>query len=189
MLRGELYLADDPDIRADDRRCGLLLERFNRTSVAELEERRAILVELLGHIGEDVVIRPPLMMDLGYQTSIGRGTFINAGAVILDVARVVIGEACQIGPNVQILTPTHPLEPEPRRAGWEAAEPITIGDNVWLGGGAIVLPGVKVGDDAVVGAGAVVTKDLPPGVVAAGNPARIVRELPSASARLRRESV
>ena len=117
------------------------------------------------------------MMDLGYQTSIGGRTFINAGAVILDVARVAIGEACQIGPNVQILTPTHPLDPDPRRDGWEAAEPITIGDNVWLGGGVIVCPGVTIGTDTVVGAGAVVTKDLPDRVLAVGNPARVIRQL------------
>jgi maltose O-acetyltransferase len=177
MLRGELYLADAPDIRAESRRCALLLERFNGTSITQIDERRTILAELLGELGEDVVIRPPLMMDLGYQTSIGDRTFINAGAVILDVARVAIGEACQIGPNVQILTPTHPLDPDPRRDGWEAAEPITIGDNVWLGGGVIVCPGVTIGSDTVVGAGAVVTKDLPDRVLAVGNPARVIRQL------------
>jgi maltose O-acetyltransferase len=177
MLRGELYLADAPDIRAESRRCVLLLERFNGTSITQLDERRTILAELIGELGEDVVIRPPLMMDLGYQTSIGDRTFINAGAVILDVARVAIGEACQIGPNVQILTPTHPLDPDPRGDGWEAAEPITIGDNVWLGGGVIVCPGVTIGSDTVVGAGAVVTKDLPDRVLAVGNPARVIRQL------------
>jgi maltose O-acetyltransferase len=177
MLRGELYLADAPDIRAESRRCALLLERFNGTSVTQLGERRAILAELLGKLGDDVVIRPPLMMDLGYQTSIGTRTFINANAVILDVARVTIGEACQIGPNVQILTPTHPLDPDPRRDGWEAAEPITIGDNVWLGGGVIVCPGVSIGNDTVVGAGSVVTRDLPDRVLAVGNPARVMRQL------------
>lgn len=177
MLRGELYLADAPDIRAESRRCALLLERFNGTSVTQLGERRAILAELLGKLGDDVVIRPPLMMDLGYQTWIGTRTFINANAVILDVARVTIGEACQVGPNVQILTPTHPLDPDPRRDGWEAAAPITIGDNVWLGGGVIVCPGVSIGNDTVVGAGSVVTRDLPDRVLAVGNPARVIRQL------------
>ena len=116
-------------------------------------------------------------MDYGYQTTIGAGTFINAGAVILDVGRVTIGADVQIGPNVQLLTPTHPLEPELRRSGAEAAEPITIGDNVWLGGGVIVCPGVSIGRDTVVGAGAVVTRDLPAGVLAVGNPARVIRQL------------
>lgn len=177
MLRGELYRADDPDVRADELRCVTLLERFNDTSVTDREERRAILVELLGEVGEGVTIRPPLLMDLGYQTVIGPGTFINGGVVILDVARVRIGADVQIGPNVQILTPTHPLDPETRRTGLEAAEPITIEDNVWLGGGVIVCPGVTIGHDTVVGAGGVVTKDLPPRVLAVGNPARVIRQL------------
>jgi maltose O-acetyltransferase len=177
MLRGELYLAGDPDIRADHERCGRLLERFNAAGVSHVDARRAILAELLGDLGNDVVVRPPLVMDLGYQTSVGAGTFINAGCVILDVGRVTIGERCQIGPNVQILTPTHPLDPEMRRTGVEAAEPIEIADDVWLGGGVIVCPGVTIGRDTVVGAGAVVTKDLPPRVLAVGNPARVVRQL------------
>jgi maltose O-acetyltransferase len=177
MLRGELYIANDPDIQADIIRCDELLARFNATRATQREERRLILAELLGELGEDAVIRPPLSMDYGYQTSIGAGTFINFNCVILDVARVVIGERCQVGPNVQILTPTHPIDPGPRGDGWEAAEPITIGDNVWLGGGAIVLPGVTIGSDSVVGAGAVVTRDLPPRVVAVGNPARVIRQL------------
>lgn len=177
MLRGELYIANDPEMKADAIRCHDLLARLNAIGASEADERRRVLSELLGEIGEDVIIRPPLVMDYGYQTSIGAGTFINANCVILDVARVVIGEHCQIGPNVQILTPTHPLEPGPRGEGWEAAEPIAIGNNVWLGGGAIVLPGVTIGDDSVVGAGAVVTKDVPPRSVVVGNPARIIREL------------
>ena len=177
MLRGELYLADDPELRADEARCDELLGRFNATRSTEAEERRSILVELLGSIGEDAAIRPPLFMDYGYQTTIGAGSFVNAGCVILDVGRVTIGAGVQIGPNVQLLTPTHPVDPEQRRTGLEAAEPITIEDNVWLGGGVIVCPGVTIGRDTVVGAGSVVTRDLPPRVVAAGNPARIIRRV------------
>lgn len=109
----------------------------------------------------------------------GARTFANFGLVALDVATITIGDDVQIGPNVQLLTPTHPLEARPRREKWEAARPITIGNNVWIGGGAIILPGVSIGDDTVVGAGAVVTKDLPAGVIAVGNPARVVRELPA----------
>ena len=176
MLRGELYLARDPELEADARRRADLLRRFNDVH-ADDEERAGILAQLLGGLGEGAVIRPPLQMDYGYQTTIGPGTFINVGAVILDVGRVTIGADVQIGPNVQLLTPTHPLDPEVRRSGLEAAEPITIEDNVWLGGGVIVCPGVTIGRDAVVGAGAVVTKDLPPGVLAVGNPARILRSL------------
>jgi maltose O-acetyltransferase len=175
MLRGELYLAGDPELRADAARCDALLARFNATRATDLDERRRILTELLGDLGEGAVIRPPVFMDYGYQTSVGSGTFINFNCVILDVGRVRIGADVQIGPNVQILTPTHPIDPEQRRSGLEAAKPITIEDNVWLGGGAIVLAGVTIGRDTVVGAAAVVTKDLPPGVVAVGNPARVIR--------------
>ena len=179
MLAGEPYHAHDPELQADALRCHRLLERYNTSSPGALEERASILAELLGSIGSGVVIRPPLVMDYGYQTSIGSGTFINAGAIILDVGRVTIGAQVQIGPNVQILTPTHPLDPAVRRTGAEAAEPITIGDNVWLGGGVIVCPGVTIGRDTVVGAGAVVVRDLPDGVLAVGNPARVVRTLVS----------
>jgi maltose O-acetyltransferase len=177
MLRGELYIADDPELRADATRCDELLARFNATRAADADERRRILEELLGDLGDGAIVRPPLFMDYGYQTSIGAGTFINFNCVILDVARVRIGADVQFGPNVQLLTPTHPLDPVQRRRGLEAARPITIEDNVWLGGGVIVLPGVTIGRDAVIGAGAVVTKDVPAGVVAVGNPARVIREL------------
>jgi maltose O-acetyltransferase len=176
MLRGELYLARDPELEADSRRCTELLARFNDLH-ADDAERTGALAELLGSLGEGAMIRPPLQMDYGYQTTIGPRTFINVGAVILDVGRVSIGADVQVGPNVQLLTPTHPLDPEVRRTGLEAAEPITIEDNVWLGGGVIVCPGVTIGRDTVVGAGAVVTKDLPSGVLAAGNPARVIRSL------------
>jgi maltose O-acetyltransferase len=177
MLAGELYRSSDPELRADAERCHRLLERFNATSASDADARLAILRELLGEVGDGVIVRPPLAMDYGYQTTIGAGTFINSGAVILDVGRVTIGTDVQIGPNVQLLTPTHPLEPELRRTGVEASEPIAIGDNVWLGGGVIVCPGVAIGRDTVVGAGAVVTRDLPPGVLAVGNPARVIRQL------------
>jgi len=177
MLRGELYVADDPELWADAERCDRLLRDYNATGASELDERRRLLEELLGGIGEGTGIRPPLQMDYGYQTTFGARCFVNMGAVILDVGRVTIGDDVQIGPNVQLLTPIHPLDAEQRRSRLEAAEPITIGDNVWLGGGVIVCPGVTIGRDTVVGAGAVVTKDLPAGVLAVGNPARIVRSL------------
>ncbi len=177
MLAGELYLADDPEIAADALRSALLTERFNATSATDPEARRAALAELLGELGEGAEIRPPLRVDYGHQIVVGPRTFVNFGAVFLDVASITIGADVQIGPNVQLLTPTHPIAPEPRRAKWEAAEPITIGDNVWLGGGVIVCPGVSIGENTVVGAGAVVTKDLPANVVAVGNPARVIRKI------------
>ena len=130
-----------------------------------------------GPSGRSSGIRPPFYCDYGYQSLVGARTLPISALVCLDVARVSIGDDVQIGPRVQLLTPTHPVEPGPRREKWEAAEPITIGDNVWLGGGVIVCPGVTIGADTVVGAGAVVTRDLAAGVVAAGVPARVIREV------------
>ena len=177
MLAGDLYIAVDPQIEAAALESAQLQDRYNATGAGEGDLRRALLEELLGSIGEGTVIRPPFRCDYGTYVHFGALCFANFGLVALDVAPITIGDSVQIGPNVQLLTPTHPIDPDLRRAGWEAAEPITIGDNVWLGGGAIVLPGVTIGADTVVGAGAVVSRDLPAGVVAVGNPARIVREV------------
>jgi maltose O-acetyltransferase len=177
MLRGELYRADDPEIQADAARSQALMERYNATRDAERELRDTLLRELLGEVGDGVVVRPPFWVDYGSHIAIGAETFVNYDCVMLDVAPIRIGAACQLATRVQLLTPTHPLDPGPRRNGWESAQPITIGDNVWLGGGAIVCPGVTIGDDTVVGAGAVVTRDLPAGVLAMGVPARVVREI------------
>lgn len=177
MLAGEAYIADDPEIIADLDRAARLNERFNTSSAEDPEGRLAALRELLGSLGEGTWVRPPFHCDYGWQTHLGPRSFVNFNAVFLDVARITIGADVQIGPNVQLLTATHPVEAEPRRAKWEAAQPITIGDNVWLGGGVIVLAGVTIGENTVVGAGAVVTKDLPANVIAVGNPARVVREL------------
>ena len=177
MLAGELYLADDPELAAEALRAAELMKAFNDSSPAEPGERRRILAELLGSLGEGTEVRPPLYCDYGSRTHVGARTFVNFGLVALDVAPIHIGDDVQIGPYVQLLTATHPLEPEPRRAKWERAEPITVGDNAWLGGGVIVCPGVTIGADTVVGAGAVVTRDLPAGVLAAGVPARVLRPL------------
>jgi len=176
MLAGDLYIAGDPELARESRRAAELVRAYN-LSPRDRATRSSILAELLGSFGEDSEIRPPFYCDYGYQTYIGARTFLNFGVVALDVARITIGDDVQIGPRVQLLTPTHPVDAELRRAKWEAASPIAIGDNVWLGGGVIVCPGVTIGDDTVVGAGAVVTRDLPSGVVAAGVPARVVREI------------
>ncbi|WP_285789123.1 sugar O-acetyltransferase [Micromonospora sp. NBRC 101691] len=177
MLAGELYQADDPEILAELNRAAVAMERFNGSRADDPDGRLAALRELLGEVGEGTWIRPPFYCDYGSRTTIGPRGFVNFNAVFLDVAPITIGADVQIGPNVQLLTATHPVEPGPRRDKWEAASPITIGDNVWLGGGVIVLAGVTIGDNTVVGAGAVVTRDLPPNVVAVGNPARPVRTL------------
>lgn len=177
MLAGEPYIADDPELAEMAQRAFVLMETYNRTPMADRAARRALLAELLGAVGEDVEIRPPFYVDYGVHITVGAGTFANYGLTALDVATITIGADVQIGPNVQLLTPTHPLEPAPRRAKWEGGSPIVIGDNVWLGGGVVVLPGVTIGENTVVGAGAVVTKDLPAGVIAVGNPARVIRTL------------
>lgn len=177
MLRGELYLSIGDEIASTQSRAQDLLERYNATRHAEQELRARLLRELLGDIGENVAIRPPFHCDYGSNISIGAGTFVNFGCVMLDVAAIRIGAACQVATGVHIVTATHPIDPEPRRLGWESAEPITLGDNIWLGSGVVVCPGVKIGHDTVVGAGAVVTRDLPAGVVVAGVPARVLREI------------
>jgi maltose O-acetyltransferase len=177
MEAGDLYIADDPEIGRRQQRAVTLAARYQAAYAEDAAAARPIVAELLGALGSEAHVRPPLYVDYGTNIAIGARTFVNYNLTALDVAAITIGEDCQIGPNVQLLTPTHPLEPEPRRDKLEAAKPITIGDNVWLGGGVIVCPGVTIGDNSVIGAGSVVTKDVPAGVVAVGNPARVVRSL------------
>ncbi|MFG2226743.1 sugar O-acetyltransferase [Streptomyces sp. NPDC048644] len=177
MLAGDWYVADDPELSADTERRIALCAAYNAPGATTPAERAGILEQLLGAVGEGVRIRPPFHCDFGYHIRIGAGTFVNFGAVFLDAAPVTIGADVQIGPYVQLLTPQHELDTERRRAGWEKGEPVSIGDNVWLGGGVIVCPGVTIGANTVVGAGAVVTRDLPAGVLAVGNPARVIRTL------------
>ena len=177
MLSGDEYIADDLELRRESDHAANLVAEFNSTSGDDHAERDRILRELLGKVGKGTVVRPPFRCDYGYQTHIGARTFVNWGLICLDVGRITIGDDVQIGPNVQLLTATHPIKPEPRRAKWEGSRPITIGDNVWLAGGVIVCPGVTVGNNTVVGAGAVVTRDLPPNVVAVGNPAKVLRSV------------
>ncbi len=177
MLDGDLYIAEDPRI-VDALAAGCrLMELFNDTPASDRTERTRLLTQLLGSVGRDVDVRAPLFCDFGTHIVIGDRTFVNFGLVALDVASITIGDDCQIGPNVQLLTPIHPLDPEARRNKWEQAAPITIENNVWLGGGVIVLPGVTVGENSVIGAGSVVSRDVPANVVAVGSPARIHRRL------------
>jgi maltose O-acetyltransferase len=176
MLAGDWYTVDD-ELEALMRRAQQLAERYAQMWNTDPTAARGVLDDLLGSLGEHTVIRPPLYVDYGVHIRLGARTFVNFGLVALDVAKITIGNDVQIGPNVQLLTPVHPVEPSPRRDKLEAAKPITIGDNVWLGGGAIVCPGVTIGENTVVGAGAVVTKDLPANVLAVGNPARATREI------------
>lgn len=177
MVSGELYRFDDPEVVAAHARAQQLLERYNTTPHAARPERDRLLRELLGDVGEGVVIQPAFRCDYGTQITVGAETFVNYDCVMLDAAPITIGAACQVAAQVQLVTATHPIDSEPRRRGWEYAEPITIGDNVWLGAGVIVNPGVSIGHDTVVGAGSVVTRDLPAGVVAFGTPARVQRAI------------
>jgi maltose O-acetyltransferase len=177
MLAGDLYIADDPESARIAQRAVRLADAYHRAAIDDEAAARPLLAELLGSLGPDAFIKPPLFVDYGENIRIGARSFINYNLTALDVAEITIGADCQIGPNVQLLTPTHPIDPQPRRDKLEAALPITIGDNVWIGGGAIVCPGVTIGDDSVVGAGSVVTRDIPAGVVAVGNPARVIREI------------
>jgi maltose O-acetyltransferase len=177
MLAGDQYMCDDPQLIREGNRAADLYAKYNATPANDQSQRDRLLLELLGSVGAGTVIRPPFYCDYGYNIFVGARSFANCGLMALDVARITIGDDVQIGPHVQLLTPTHPLEAEPRRAKWESSQPITIGNNVWLGGGVIVCPGATIGENTVVGAGAVVARDQPPNVLAVGNPARIVRRL------------
>ncbi len=176
MAAGEWYITDD-DILALQRERQRVMERYNVTSIADPSARRQLLVELLGEVGADVEVRSPVYVDYGSNVTLGAGVFLNYGCQLADVAQISIGDGVQVGPNVQLLTPVHPLEAQRRADRWETAKPISIGDNVWIGGGAIVCPGVTIGSNTVVGAGTVVVKDLPAAVLAVGNPARVLRKL------------
>lgn len=177
MQAGDWYIADDPGIQQAFRHGLETVAQFNAAYPTDPEGSQEILRGLFGSFGEGAHVRGPLQVDYGTQIHIGAGTFVNYHLTALDVVEVRIGAQCQLGPNIQLLTPIHPLEAEPRRQGWEAAEPIVIGDNVWIGGGAIIVGGVTIGDDAVIGSGAVVTRDVPAGTLAVGSPARVIREL------------
>lgn len=173
MLAGQLYRAGDPEIQADQQSAKAWMVRYNAALGATADERRELLRERFAAVGTGAVIRPPFHCDYGYNISLGDDVFLNFNCVILDVVAVSIGAGTQIGPAVQIYTADHPRDPEVRRSGAEFGRPIAIGRNVWIGGGAIILPGVTIGDDAIIGSGSVVTRDVPRGATALGNPARV----------------
>lgn len=177
MLRGEPYRVDD-ELRADHARAQRLVAAINATAGENPDARADLLAELLGSFGPRSEVRPPFWCEYGHTVHVGADVFLNTGVVVVDVVELRIGDGCQIGPGVQLLTPRHPLEAAPRRRGWESGAPVALQENVWLGGGVIVCPGVTIGADSVVGAGSVVTRDLPAGVLAVGNPCRVLRELP-----------
>lgn len=177
MLAGEMYDPADSNLVLARKRARDLVFRYNGISPSEDENRKTALRELLGSCGEEASIEPPFHCDYGFNIHVGNHFFANFDCVFLDVSEIRIGDDCMIAPKVGIYTATHPVESSLRISGREYGKPVTIGNRVWIGAGAILLPGVTIGDDAVVAAGAVVTKDIPGRVVAAGNPARILRHI------------
>ena len=177
MLAGELYRSTDSELVAQRQSARRLTRLYNSTTEQEQERRSQILFELFGAAGLTIEIEPPFYCDYGSNIFAGDGFYMNFGCVILDCNRVDIGEKVMCGPAVQIYTATHPTDPEVRLSGLEFAAPVQIGNNVWIGGGAIICPGVTIGDDTTIAAGSVVVKDIPARVVAAGNPCRVIRHL------------
>ena len=177
MVSGRLYDPHDPALVAARKRARELTKALNDSGPGETEERARILRELFGTAGERLWVEPPFYCDYGSNITTGLDVFFNFDCVVLDVAPVRIGDRVLFGPAVQIYTATHPVDAEERRMGLEAGRPIEIGSDVWVGGGCILLPGVRVGSGSVIGAGSVVTRDVSEGVFAAGNPCRVIREL------------
>jgi maltose O-acetyltransferase len=178
MLAGELYDPRDPELAALRTHARQLCQALNATREAEADLRRRIVRELFGAGGETVWLEPPFFCDYGTNIELGERVFLNFNCVVLDVCRVRIGAFTLFGPAVQIYTAMHPFDAAQRRRE-EFGRPVEIGADVWVGGGAIILPGVRIGSRAVIGAGSVVTRDVPDGVLAAGNPCRVVREIAS----------
>jgi maltose O-acetyltransferase len=177
MLTGELYYSADAELVADRRHMQEILARYNAIAGGDQQTLNARLREFMGTVGEATVIMPLFTCDYGYNIHLGRNVFINYHCIFLDCARIDIGNDVQIGPAVQLYTAEHPLDPVVRRSYRESARPIRIGHDAWIGGAAVLLPGVTIGDRSVVGAGTVVVRDVPPDTVVVGNPARVVRKL------------
>jgi len=177
MVSGELYHALDPELSGERLLARLLLKELNDSREDEDERRRKIISELIPHAGKSLWLQPPFYCDYGTNIVTGDNVFFNFNCVVLDVMQVKIGSRTLFGPNVQVYTATHPMESRERARGLEFGKPVTIGEDVWIGGSAVICPGVTIGDRSVIGAGSVVTKDIPPDVFAAGNPSRVIRGL------------
>ena len=177
MLNGELYLATDEELTRMHINARQLLHCFNFSHPDELKRQKKLIYGLFGNIGDNFTVRPPFYCDYGCHITAGDNLYINYDCTILDCNRVHLGNNVLLAPKVQIYTAYHPTNPETRLTGKELTSPVTIGDNVWLGGGVIVCPGVKIGNNVTIGAGSVVTKDIPDNVVAAGNPCRVIKEI------------
>ncbi len=177
MIRGELYLAGDETLVKDRKHARRLIERFNRSGIDDLTERKEILSALLGSTKKSYYIEPNFKCDYGYNIHLGERFYANFDCVFLDICPITFGDDCMLAPGVHIYTATHPIDPIERISGYEFGKPVTIGDRVWIGGGAIINPGVTIGDEAVIASGAVVTKDVAPRTVVGGNPARVIKTI------------
>lgn len=180
MLSGELYHFLDPELQQDAARSRRLTRLFNHTTEEQQEYRVQLLKELLGGTGENLYIEPPFRCDYGSNIYVGENFYANFDCIILDVAEVLIGSNCLFGPRVCVYTPCHPIDASVRNTELESGKPVRIGDNVWIGGNAVINPGVTIGSNVVIGSGSVVTKDIPDHVVAAGNPCRVIRPITDA---------
>ena len=177
MLGGECYSADDPELMRELAETRELVYDYNALRPSETEKKKAILRRLLGHIGDDnIIVNQPFRCDFGKQISVGKRFFANFNFTVLDEARVTIGDDCFIGPNVSIYTACHSTDPVERNNRQEWALPVSIGNNVWIGGSVTILPGVSIGDNVTIGAGSVVVSDIPPNTIAVGNPCRVVKK-------------
>ncbi|GIP03565.1 maltose O-acetyltransferase [Paenibacillus lautus] len=177
MLDGELYIASDPELMRDRAYARRMTRLFNQTTEMEDQQRIQILKELLGSTGDHIGMEPNIRFDYGYNIHVGENFFANFDCTILDVCEVRIGDNCMFGPGVHVYTATHPVDPFERIKGPEYGKPVTIGNNVWVGGRSTINPGVTVGNNVVIASGAVVTKDIPDNVVVGGNPARVIKEI------------
>jgi maltose O-acetyltransferase len=177
MIAGELYDPLDQQLVEDRLKTRLLVKELNDSREDQTEERLRILEALIPNAGEGLWLQPPFYCDYGYNMVLGEKVFFNFNCVVLDVAGVKIGSRTLFGPNVQIYTATHPIDPVERASGVEYAKPVTIGEDVWVGGSAVICPGVTIGNRSVIGAGSVVTRDIPDDVFAAGNPCRVIRSV------------
>jgi maltose O-acetyltransferase len=178
MIAGDMYDPLDRELVEDRIKARLLIKALNETREDDIGARNRIIKELLPGAAPDLWLQPPFYCDYGYNIKVGEKVFFNFNCIVLDVAPVVIGSRTMFGPNVQVYTATHPLDHVERSSGREYARPIVIGEDVWIGGSAVLCPGVTIGDRSVIGAGSVVTKDIPADVIAAGNPCKLIRPLP-----------
>ena len=177
MLAGLPYKAWLDGLEQERLLCKKKIYQFNQLPPDQRERVPALLKDLLGKTGKNIMIEAPFHCDYGWNIEVGENFFANYNLTILDVGKVVIGDNAQIAPNVSIYTAGHPVHPDSRNSGYEYGIPVTIGDNVWIGGNTVILPGVTIGDNAVIGSGSVVTKDIPANMIAAGNPCRVIREI------------